>query len=360
MKHLLIGAAVVAIAAAPLMAQGNGHGKDEPGGGGKAEHGPRMQGPSMKGPSMRGPSMQAPSMKGEGHGKPQRAAPSMAPAMNAAPRHGNAKAHAPGNWAEKAKAPHDAAERGRPIAPHPGKPAPRGLPPGDRKGNGPDRAAKADKPGVKVLEDGRRYYTERGARESFDFAAVRVRPIDGCPPGLAKKNNGCLPPGLAQQRTYRPDWWGLNGVDDGRYAYGDGYLLRLNGDRVASYIPLLGGALSPGNIWPSAYPSLMVPEYYARYYDLGPPDSYRYADDVLYRVDPSTSAITSIAGLLTGDTFQIGSPLPPGYDVYNVPYTYRSQYIDGPDARYRYSDGYIYQVDPTTQLVTAAIDLLAG
>jgi hypothetical protein len=52
--------------------------------------------------------------------------------------------------------------------------------------------------------------------------------------------------------------------------------------------------------------------------------------------------------------------MPPGYDVYNVPYTYRGQYADGPDARYRYSDGYLYQIDPTTQLVAAAIDLLAG
>ena len=73
-----------------------------------------------------------------------------------------------------------------------------------------------------------------------------------------------------------------------------------------------------------------------------------------------TSAITSIAALLTGDNFEIGGPVPAGYDVYNVPYPYRDQYIDGPDARYRYSDGYIYQIDPTTQLVTAAIDLLAG
>ena len=71
-------------------------------------------------------------------------------------------------------------------------------------------------------------------------------------------------------------------------------------------------------------------------------------------------SITSIAALLTGDDFQIGSPMPPGYDVYNVPYRYRSQYADGPGARYRYSDGYIYQIDPTTQLIKAAIDLLAS
>jgi hypothetical protein len=354
MKHLLIGAAVVALAVAPLAAQGNGHGKGQSGGG-KPEHGPAMQAPSMHGPAMKGPSMQA-----SGHGNSGHAPGLMAPAMKpAAPQHG--KAHAPGNGAGKANAPAKGpAERGREAVAHADKPA-RALSQGNGKANGPNqKAAKAAGPGVRVLEDGRRYYTERGARQSFDVAAVRLGPIDGCPPGLAKKNNGCMPPGLAKQRLYQPGWWGLTGLGGGRYVYDDGYLLRLDGDRVASYVPLLGGALSPGNIWPSMYAPVAVPEYYADYYDLGPPDSYRYADDVLYRVDPSTSAITSIAALLTGDNFQIGSPVPPGYDVYNVPYPYRSQYLDGPDARYRYSDGYIYQVDPTTQLVTAAIDLLAG
>ena len=52
--------------------------------------------------------------------------------------------------------------------------------------------------------------------------------------------------------------------------------------------------------------------------------------------------------------------MPLGYDVYNVPYPYRGQYLDGPDALYRYSDGYVYQVDPETRLVAAAIELLAS
>jgi hypothetical protein len=34
---------------------------------------------------------------------------------------------------------------------------------------------------------------------------------------------------------------------------------------------------------------------------------------------------------------------------------YRTSYYDTPDAWYRYSDGYIYQVDPTTQLITAIV-----
>ena len=63
-----------------------------------------------------------------------------------------------------------------------------------------------------------------------------------CPPGLAKKNNGCLPPGIAKkhfdvgdrwngnyrQWTYNQvplDWRNQYGLDpDNRYYYRDGYL----------------------------------------------------------------------------------------------------------------------------------------
>jgi len=53
--------------------------------------------------------------------------------------------------------------------------------------------------------------------------------------------------------------------------------------------------------------------------------------------------------------FSIGQPLPAGYGVYNVPYDYRATYYDTPDAWYRYNNGYIYQIDPVTQLVTAIV-----
>lgn len=191
--------------------------------------------------------------------------------------------------------------------------------------------------------------------------------IDGCPPGLAKKNNGCMPPGLLRNRDddfefrrafYRPDWWGVDSIGS-RVYYDDGYLYRLGRDNsVLGFVPLLGGALSVGNVWPSFYEPMPVPDYYADYYNLGAPGSYRYADNVLYRIDPETAAITSIAALLTGDDITIGQPMPSGYDVYNVPFAYRDRYYDRPDARYRYADGYVYQVDPETQLVAAVIQLL--
>ena len=364
MKNLLIGAAIAALAAGPLGAQGNGHGKGPSGGHGNAPHGPAAQGPAAHGPALNGPSMKAAPGHGAAHERSGQAPGSMASAMEAsAPQHGKSGAHAHGSgkggpMADPA-AGRKPGDRGRSAMTRAADAGPPALSRGKGKGRA-EHAATGQASGVKLLPDGRHYYASREARETFDFAAARPGLISGCPPGLAKKNNGCLPPGLAKQTSYRPDWWGLRGIAAGPYAYADGYLLRLNGNTVAGYVPLLGGALSPGNIWPSSYAPLAVPPYYADYYGLGPPGGYRYADNVLYRVDPATAAITSIAGLLTGDNFQIGSPIPAGYDVYNVPYPYRTQYVDSPDARYRYSDGYIYQVDPATRLVTAAIDMLAS
>ena len=210
----------------------------------------------------------------------------------------------------------------------------------------------------RTIYDSERALLRRDARRSL---------VEGCPPGLAKKANGCLPPGQAGQYyerglfglTYRPGIFGLSNYGDGRYAYNDGYLLRLgNGGGINGYIPLLGGALAIGNAWPAAYDYYEVPDYYVDYYDLGGRDQYRYADDVIYRYDAEDAAITAIAALLTGDDFAIGQPMPRGYDVYNVPYAYRDRYYDTPDSWYRYSDGYVYRVDPETRLVAAAIDLL--
>lgn len=195
--------------------------------------------------------------------------------------------------------------------------------------------------------------------------------IAGCPPGLAKKDNGCLPPGLARGAAQAPvfydspNWWSF---DDrwhdsadwsrGDTRYYDGYLVRYGQGGIDSWLPLLGGALSPGNLWPGQYQTESLPPYYQDYYGVGQPEGYRYYDDTLYRVDPQSNAITAISALLTGDTFQVGQPLPSGYDVYNVPYSYRDRYPDGGDADYRYSDGSIYQIDPKTQIVQAVIGLL--
>lgn len=189
--------------------------------------------------------------------------------------------------------------------------------------------------------------------------------LNGCPPGLAKKNNGCLPPGQARQIERAQDphsrynylWRTLGG--DGDYQYRDGYVYRTTPQGgLLGYLPVLGGILSPGNTWPSQYAYQQPPQSLSQYYGLTDGSQYRYADGVLYRVDPQTSSIGQVAALLTGQQFNVGQRLPAGYDIYNVPYAYRNQYADSAQSQYRYNDGNVYQVDPTTQLVQAVIQLL--
>lgn len=182
--------------------------------------------------------------------------------------------------------------------------------------------------------------------------------IDGCPPGLAKKYNGCRPPGQAAKSSWRrAEWYGYKSAE--RYRYQDGYLVHLgSGGNIIGYNPLLGGVLRIGNRWPDGQTSYALPYYHRKYYNLGSDSDYRSYANTVYRIDPQTSAIRSVAALLTGQDIAVGRPMPSGYDVYNVPYDYRSQYADGPTSAYRYSDGYVYQVDPETRLVQAAIELL--
>ena len=249
--------------------------------------------------------------------------------------------------------------------------------PGRFDDGGKDRSKQADK--AKSRSDDRddvrfggnntrdmRFEDRDGRGERFSWSSLdRNEVAKGCPPGLAKKNNGCLPPGKAKMRNDewregydRPDWWGMTGYE-GRYSYYDGSLLRLGSNgSILGYLPLLGGALAPGKMWPSFNQSATVPDYYQDFYNLGSNDGYRYYDDALYSVDPQSQAISSIVALLTGDDFAVGQRLPQGYDVYNVPSNYRDEYADGPDANYRYSDGYVYQVDPKTQLIQTVIELL--
>jgi len=329
---------------------GNDHGnRGGGGGGGDADHG--NGGGSSMAASMRGSDQHGNGGNGGGNGNAMREAHGNSDHGNATrgnDNHGNGQGNA---RVERASADHGRGNDHRTIV--------------TDRGRG---------------DDNRTVVIDRG-RNSHDLEVVHVRDfdtlgrrgfIDGCPPGLAKKNPPCVPPGLARGgdrydddfrrvlRVDRPDFWGLR-LNDGRYVYDDGYLVRLGPDgRVGGYVPLLGGALGIGNAWPSYYEPYRLPTYYEQYYGLGPYQSYRYADNVIYRVDPQTAAISSIAALLTGDNFTVGEPMPLGYDVYNVPYGYRDRYADGPDAYYRYADGYIYQVDPETQLIAAAIQLLAS
>lgn len=192
--------------------------------------------------------------------------------------------------------------------------------------------------------------------------------FQGCPPGLAKKGNGCLPPGQARKlggfdgqgtRWDRySNWFNANRSDDWRYHQGYAYRIDPVTNLVRGIVPLLGGALFGGNIWPQSYTDYRVSPYYARYYGSGATNGVRYADGAIFRVDPQTQMISSIAGLVTGDDWNVGSPAPQGYELYNVPYNYRDRYADDERGYYRYNDGYIYEIDPTTQLVRQIIELI--
>ena len=121
-------------------------------------------------------------------------------------------------------------------------------------------------------------------------------------------------------------------------------------DRDYSYYPI-------GMTYPAEYNSYNVPYQYRSFYPDGGDYDYRYGDGAIYQVDRSNSSIQSIVALLAGD-LGVGQTLPADYGVYNVPMAYRDRYYDSPDAMYRYNDGYIYQADPKTQLITAVIDAL--
>ena len=227
---------------------------------------------------------------------------------------------------------------------------------------------------TRVERDGARAFKDerRLARDEGTFYRGGV---DGCPPGLAKKGNGCLPPGQAKKLIGAAlpasiaaaalsgpfsQWY----RDDERYFYrNDGdyiYQVQREGglvnalfpfqDRDYSYYPI-------GMTYPAEYDSYNVPYQYRSFYPDGGDYDYRYGDGAIYQVNPSTNGIESIVALLAGD-LGVGQRMPADYGVYNVPMAYRDRYYDSPDAMYRYNDGYIYQADPKTQLITAVIDAL--
>jgi len=265
------------------------------------------------------------------------------------------------------------------------------------------------------------------------FQAGRHGLINGCPPGLWMKGNGCMPPGQAAKLVGAPlataaGIVGLSALpealnyyypatNDYYYRYGDGYLYQVNRqtDLISSLLPLMAGGYIPGEYLPQPYMASYVPDYwgldsfypdygdvcnryyygviyqvdcasgyvegvipmYAGGYGVGqilpsaynyynvpmqyrnvyydtPDYGYWYAPGAIYQYDPRSSVITSVAALMSPG-FSIGQPLPIGYDVYNVPMAYRATYYDTPSAWYRYNNGYIYQIDPVTQIVTAIV-----
>jgi hypothetical protein len=83
--------------------------------------------------------------------------------------------------------------------------------------------------------------------------------VGGCPPGLAKKNNGCLPPGQAR-----------------KFARGQRY--------QSGYGSLYSYGRIPSNL--------------RTRYDLNPRYRYYYDDGYLYQVDPRTMLVQQVISAL--------------------------------------------------------------
>ena len=83
--------------------------------------------------------------------------------------------------------------------------------------------------------------------------------IRGCPPGLAKKHNGCMPPGQAKKLARGERWQSLYGS---RYTYG------------------------------------RIPYDLRQRYDLAPRYNYYYGSGYLYQVDPRTLLVQRVINAL--------------------------------------------------------------
>jgi hypothetical protein len=266
----------------------------------------------------------------------------------------------------------------------------------ERKAERPERRAFREE--RRSIRDERRqdHFVRRAAEERRDFRRVGREREDyrrmpdlrhgeprfagydrACPPGLAKKGNGCLPPGQAKKHFARGqridrDWFQgyrmpvayesfYQDTPDYYYSYDDsGYIYRADrgSDLISAIIPLFGGGFGIGQPLPSGYDAYNVPmQYRDDYYDTDE-SLYRYGDNAIYRVDNQSGLIEGIVALLGGD-LNVGQQLPDGYDAYNLPMDYRDEYQDDEDYNYRYADGNIYQVDSKTQIIQAIMEMVA-
>lgn len=223
------------------------------------------------------------------------------------------------------------------------------------------------------LGDGGDFRAFRDQRRLPVRAAAQGR---NCPPGLAKKNAFCMPPGQlrrAQMMGQRvdagrfaavPQEWQYRFRDDSDYLYrydASGLVYRIGrGDNlISSIVPLFGRGLSVGEPLPLGYDVYNVPYQYRDDYVDGSDYLYRYDDNAIYRVNQQSNLIESVVALLGGNGLNVGQRAPDGYDVYNLPENYRGEYADDADSMFRYSNGGIYQIDPTTMLVQALVEMIS-
>jgi hypothetical protein len=114
--------------------------------------------------------------------------------------------------------------------------------------------------GQALADPGNGHGHGQGNPHAYGFDGPAGYGVGGCPPGLAKKNNGCLPPGQAKK------------------LYG-----------VGQRLPLGYG---------SPYAYNQIPYDVRARYGLPPAGSYYYGDGYLYRVDPRTMLIEQAVGAI--------------------------------------------------------------
>lgn len=362
-KLILLASAAAMAATMPALAQGGGNGKGKGGGPAQAE----TRGGGGNGQA-----------RGGGKGRAERAQPDR-PQRAASGGQGRGNGQA---------ARRDGAERGNGQARQAERAAARSIEREQRQAlRGPARGRQPDMRQAQRSEDrnwsgrlsrsaggGDRHYRDRLAywREGRPLPVTVARGF--CPPGLAKQNAFCLPPGQlgkgrmigqrigADRFAAVPEAWQyrFRDGDDHYYRYDGGYIYRIDrgNDFISSIIPLMSGRLAIGEPLPLGYEVYNLPVAYRDRYADDAEWLYRYDDNAIYRVDNDSGLIDSLVALLTGSAPSVGSRLPAGYDVYNLPFDYRDRYADSDQSLYRYADGGIYEVDPQTMLVRALIEMV--
>ena len=96
-----------------------------------------------------------------------------------------------------------------------------------------------------------------------------------------------------------------------------------------------------------------MPSGYRNYYYDTPDYYYRNDGYGIYQVDSSSQLITALVSLVMGQGYGVGQSLPYSYNTYNVPLDYRANYYDTYDRSYRYGDGFIYQMDQRSRQIAA-------
>ena len=138
-----------------------------------------------------------------------------------------------------------------PVAAKPGH----GQGPSHGQGHG---ASQAHKGGHATMKHDK---SDRGVITSSRYGRLYALGAGGsCPPGLAKKNNGCLPPGQAKKR----------------YDVGQRYNRNL------------------GNLWNYN----QIPDHLRSQYDFDRNDRYYYNNGYLYQVDPRTMLVQQVISAL--------------------------------------------------------------